>query len=188
MAKRCLILGSASTVWQEVEATKRLGLTFDHVVACKEAGVYYAGNLDAWVSLHPERFVNDIATRSALGYPAARRTYGYLKTNSDKVSVAGEVPSHWTAYKFDGQVRSGSSGLFACKVALIDLGFEKLVLCGIPLDKEAGRIDGKVRWNGATSFKQGFAEAMPFLKDTARSMSGWTQSQLGTPSRDWLNS
>jgi hypothetical protein len=88
-------------------------------------------------------------------------------------------------YKWPDQKRSGSSGLFACRVAL-SLGFDRLVLCGIPLDRDAGRIDGKQVWNGASSFKQGFLEAMPHLKDTARSMSGWTATHLGTPTPEWL--
>lgn len=180
MAKRCLILGSANCVWDDLDAALELS-DFEGVVACKDAGIHYKGQLDAWVSLHPERFVKDIATRAALRYPAADRTYGY------KPSENGTW-SHATNYKFDGQKRSGSSGLFACKVALIDLGFERLVLCGIPLDKEAGRIDGKDRWNGASSFKQGFLEAMPHIKGTVRSMSGWTKTQLGAPTSDWLNS
>lgn len=178
MAKRCLILGSAHCLWDDVERAQRLG-TFDGVVAAKGAGIHWKGPLDAWVSLHPERFVNDIATREGLGYPAANRTYGYKP---------GVGYSHWTNYKFESQRRSGSSGLFACKVA-IDLGFDRLVLCGIPLDKEQGRIDDqKDRWSGASSFKQGFQEAMPHLRDTARSMSGWTQMQLGEPTPDWFNS
>lgn len=178
MAKRCLILGSANCLWKDIEAARSMA-EFDGVVAAKGAGIHYPGHLDAWVSLHPERFVKDIATRAALGYPAANRTYGYK---------AGDGYSHWTMYKFEGQKRSGSSGLFACKVA-VDLGFERLVLCGIPLEKEQGRIDDmKDRWNGASSFRQGFIEAMPHLKDTARSMSGWTKLQLGAPTPDWLNS
>ena len=177
MAKRCLILGSALCLWDDILAAQALGI-YDGVVAAKDAGTQWKGQLDAWVSLHPERFERDIATRHALGYPAANRTYGHK---------AGLGYSHFTKFKFEGQKRSGSSGLFACKVA-IDLGFDRLVLCGMPLLREAGRIDGKEHWNGASAFKEGFREAMPHLKDTARSMSGWTRAQLGEPTTSWLNS
>ena len=177
MAKRCLVLGSANCLRDDIATALRLS-EFEGVVAAKHAGIEWSGELDAWVSLHPDRWVPLIAERRELGYPPSSRLFGHI-------SVEGVCEG--VNYKFNGQRRSGSSGLFAAKVA-IDLGFDRLVLCGIPLEKEKGRIDGKDHWNGAYSFRQGFLEAIPTLAGRARSMSGWTQVILGTPTSEWLNS
>ncbi len=176
MVKRCLVLGSANCVRDDIERALDMA-EFDCVVACKGAGLIWGGKLDAWVSLHPERLPADIVARRRLGFPDADRTYGHKP-------MPGVSHSLW--YKWEKQKRSGSSGLFACRVAQVEFGCDRLVLCGIPLQKEAGRIDGKERWNGAQSFKQGFIEALPYIQNTARSMSGWTRTHLGYPTRDWL--
>lgn len=176
MAKRCLILGSANCLAADIKAALDLS-EFDGVVACKGAGLYWKGELDAWVSLHPDRMAKETEERRARGYPPAMRTYGHRKA---------EGCSHVLEYKFEGQTTSGSSGLYACKVAL-SLGFDRLVLCGIPLDREEGRIDGKDRWNGSRAFKDGFKEALPALAGRARSMSGWTRLLLGAPTLEWLD-
>lgn len=176
MAKRCLVLGSANCLRDDLRRALAMG-EFEGVVAAKHAGIEWTGELDAWVSLHPDRFAELIAERSAKGSPPSLRHFGHK---------AQEGVCEGVQYKFEGQNKSGSSGLFACKVA-IDLGFDRLVLCGIPLEKEFGRIDGKSHWNGATSFRQGFLEARPALAGRARSMSGWTQRILGTPTSEWLN-
>lgn len=177
MVKRCLILGSANCLRDDITRALQLG-EYEGVVAAKHGGVEWTGELDAWVSLHPDKFRDLIKARAAKNSPPAERHFGHRPF---------EDVCEGTEYKFEGQSRSGSSGLFACKVA-IDLGFNRLVLCGIPLDKEQGRIDGKDHWNGASAFKQGFLEAIPIMAGRARSMSGWTQAMLGTPTSEWLNS
>lgn len=174
--RKALILGAALCLWEDIEAALDLG-EFDGVVAAKVAGLYWPGKLDSWVSLHPERFAKDVPERIKFGYPAAGEIVGH-----ENVRISGVKQS---PYKFEGQRRSASSGIFAVKRAF-ELGYERVVLCGIPLDKTAGKIDiGRV-WQGAESFRQGFEEAMPHLKDRVRSMSGWTRMKLGAPSSEWL--
>jgi len=176
MAKRCLILGSANCLRDDIRRALEMS-EFEGVVAAKQAGVEWTGELDAWVSLHPDRFQALIDERSERGSPPSPRHYGH--------KAFGDVCEAYD-WKFTGQEKSGSSGLFACKVA-IDLGFDRLVLCGIPMSSDGGRIDGKSHWTGANGFKPGFLQAVPALKGRARSMSGWTQTILGTPTSEWLN-
>lgn len=176
MAKRCLILGSANCLSDDIKAALDLS-EFDGVIACKGAGLYWKGELDAWVSLHPDRMAKETEVRRARGYPPAARIYGHKMA---------EGVTHALPYKFEGQNASGSSGLFGCKVA-IELGFDRLVLCGIPLERGQGRIDGKETWNGSRTFKDGFKEALPALAGRARSMSGWTRLLLGAPTLEWLD-
>ena len=93
----------------------------------------------------------------------------------------------FTNYLFPGQTSSGTSGLFALKVALIDLGFDRAVLCGIPMQDEAGHLrDAAAPWSGAVAHWAGWLEAYPQIKDRARSMSGRTADLLGRPTAEWV--
>ena len=176
MVKRCLILGSANCLRADLRGALSMA-EFEGVVACKGAGLEWRGRLDAWVSLHPKTLPRDIERRRRRGLPDADRTYGHERTPG---------VSHSLQYKFPGQVNSGSSGLFALRVAMNEFDFDQFVLCGIPLVKEYGRIDGKEHWSGANSFRLGWNEVLPQIKNSVRSMSGWTKTILGPPTPEWL--
>src|SRR5690606_1278796 len=112
-SKVALCLGGADGVQDEWEAAQGLA-TFDYVVACNDVGTIWPGRLDAWVTLHPEYLPRWIEQRRANGYRDAAR---YL--------AHGDYLPDWmelVEFRFPGQSNSGSSGLFAAKVALIDLG------------------------------------------------------------------
>jgi len=165
-------------MWDDIDAALELG-EYDGVVAAKLAGVLWPERLDAWVSLHPDRWEYDIDKRRRAGHPPALRLFAH--------EGAPEIDGiERTQYRWPGQKRSGSSGLFAAKVALEDLGFDRGVLCGIPLDKTAGRLDKLAFWPGASSFRQGFNEALPRINHRLCSMSGWTMQMLGRPTASWL--
>jgi hypothetical protein len=177
--RKCLVLGSALNWMQDVEAALDIS-EFDGVVAAKRAGVYWPGKLDAWVSLHPERIEKDKKDRAALGFPSASRIFVHDANSLQKKHVTDIVE-----YKFPLQRVSGSSGLFAVKVAQL-LGFERLVLCGIPLDKSFGKLDAGSKWVAADAFRQGFEQALPTIAQFTRSMSGYTERRLGRPTPQWL--
>lgn len=177
--RKCLVLGSALNWMQDVEAALDIS-EFDGVVAAKRAGVYWPGTLDAWVSLHPERVIADKLERAALGHPAASRIFVH-----DANSIVRKHVTDVAEYKFPLQRVSGSSGLFAVKVAQL-LGFERLVLCGIPLDKTFGKLDAGPKWVAADAFRQGFEQALPTIAPFTRSMSGYTEKRLGRPTLSWL--
>ena len=178
MHKRCLVLGSALCVWKDVDAALELS-EFEGVVAAKRAGVLWRGELDAWVTLHPDRFKRDMEERAMNGYAPAKRVYSHM-TEKRYPGI-----THQLQYRFKEQNNSGSSGLFAVKVAL-ELGFTRLVLCGIPLSRKEGKLGFGSRWNNAEMFKRGFKEAFPLIRDYTRSMSGWTAELLGKPTEQWL--
>lgn len=181
MPGRCLVLGSALCLHNDVEAALDLS-EFDGVVAAKRAGVVWAGELDAWVTLHPERMHKEAHARAERGYPNAKRIYSHITRGPKEVT-------HQMNYKFAAQRTSGSSGLFAVKVALLELGYNRIVLCGIPMDKTYGRIDDRSPvWTGAEAFKPAFLDVLEELRPYVRSMSGWTAQQFGLPTREWLAS
>ena len=180
-----LVLGGAGSVWNDLDAALDLG-EYHGIVACNDVGAAYPGHLDAWVSLHPEKMPKWTAERVASGYPWCDRIMGYKG-----FTKRGGIPAcvtELTDFKFPGQINSGSSGLFALKVALIDLGFEKAVLCGVPMASLSGHFFDLTAWKGAISHRRGWNETLHHYQHKARSMSGWTREVLGAPDEAWLTS
>jgi hypothetical protein len=179
--KAALVLGGAGNVWEDLDAALGLG-EFDGVIACNDVGAAYPGDLDAWVSLHAEKFGIWTAQRVAAGNSWPKAILAHAQANKGlPPCVTGR-----TDFRFPGQPTTGSSGLFALKVALIDLGFDRAVLCGVPMAAAAGHFFDLAAWTAVTSHMQGWKEALPHIKNRARSMSGWTRDLLGAPDEEWL--
>lgn len=179
MVKRALILGSANTLRDDLERALAMS-EFDMVIACKGAGQEWSGKLDAWVTLHPDRIKRELDLRCHhKRYP--RPAHVIAHRQEPGVTMV-------SAYKWPGQKTSGSSGHFALYVAIVHFGCDRNVLCGIPLEKHMGRIDGKDHWSGSRAFRDGWTQSLPHYKEFTRSMSGWTKSLLGEPTPEWLES
>ena len=151
---------------------------FDFVIACNDVGAIWPGHLSAWVSLHPEKLGRWRDQRRANGHPEAARhmTHGdYLPSWAEQ-----------TEFRFPGQDRSGSSGLFAVKVALMELGAERAVLAGIPLERSSHFFD-REQWEAAVGYRAAWESLRPCYRARMRSMSGWTAQLLGAPTADWIN-
>jgi hypothetical protein len=174
--KKALVLGSALCVWNDIEVALNLS-EFDGVIAVKDAGKLYPGEIVSWVSLHPERFAKEVPLRAKLGYPAAGELVGHYGSSAKGVTLVD--------YKFIGQSSTGSSGLFGVKRAF-ELGFDKVVICGMPLEASGGKLgEGRV-WRGSVHFRRGWEQALPQIQYRVRSMSGWTRQLLGSPTAEWL--
>jgi len=174
--KTALCLGGAVSVRDEWADALSLG-SFDYVVACNDVGAIWPGRLDAWVTLHPEKLAAWRDQRRANGHPDAAR---YL--------VHGDYPPEWTElveFRFPGQDNSGSSGLFAAKAALIDLGADRAVLAGIPLVRTSHFFDA-VQWDAAGGYRAVWERLRPEYRTRIRSMSGWTAHFFGLPTSEWL--
>lgn len=181
MGRRCLIIGSALNWRDDVEAALELS-QFEHVVAAKRAGTVWPGKLDAWVFLHPEQVDSEMLLREVYEYP--KPTHVVTHAAHSKARNATMIMNHL----WPGQNISGSSGLFAVKVAQEVLGCDRNVLCGVPIDTSFGKIGTTGPWSGSRRFRKGFEQAMPFIASTCRSMSGFTAELLGKPTREWLQS
>ena len=183
--KTALVLGSAACVWEDVAAARRLG-SYQAVVGCNDTGVVWPGVMDAWVSFHENVFHRYAVQRDRRGLPPHKRV---LVTDSAMATANRMAPVVTGSADpfFPGQSKSGTSGLFALKVALIDLGFDRAVLCGMPMQNSAGHLQKHMTdWAGEKQHRAGWLQALPEIKDRARSMSGWTQQQLGAPTPEWL--
>lgn len=177
--KTCLVLGGADCLFEDVHAARNLPR--DGVVACNEAGIEWPGDLDAWVSLHPEHFTGKRWLEKRQGSPAKRLIAHPAAAQPHR---RARLPANveFTEYAFPGQTHSGSSGLFAAKVALIDLGFDRVVFCGVPLTQTPHFWDAKREpWKSANDFRRQWLALPEEYRDRMRSMSGWTAVLLGKP-------
>lgn len=179
-----LVLGGGQGVWDDVAAALDLG-EFSGVVACNDAGAAYPGPLDAVVSLHPEKWGYWMEQRRRRGYPMPAQILGHSAARD-----ARRLPPCVTGFvdqMFPGQKDTGSSGLLALKTALVDRGFDKAVLCGVPMDPRPHFFDGRA-WTAVQSHWRGWLQALPQIEHRARSMSGRTRELLGAPTEQWLSS
>lgn len=184
-----LVLGGANCVWEDVEALGRNPEDFDAIVACNEIGIVWPHRLDAWVSLHGRKFRGKtskwIEQREANGHPEALSYYAHPTAFRNQRTALSAGISTTPFQMFNGQA-SGSSGLFAVKVALIDMGIRNVILCGIPINP-APHETGKTHWTGGEGKKicEGFRVAwrnMPKkYQRRITSMSGWTRETFGAP-------
>jgi hypothetical protein len=166
------VLGGARGVWAELHTLEAmLGRRPDLIVGTNDAGAIHPGRLDAWVTLHHERFAEWRRRR------VGNRDYRAFVHAPLSGLEAEVVRERW----------SGSSGLFAAQIALQELGARRVVLCGCPLSPEAAHFFNSAPWTDADIFRRGFEAALPVIRDTVRSMSGWTRELLGAPDAQWLN-
>lgn len=176
--KIALCLGGAAGVQEDWAAALAIG-DFDFIVACNDVGTIWPGRLDAWVTLHPEKLTEWRDQRRANGHPDAARylVHGY------------NVPlwSELVEFRFPGQGDSGSSGMFTAKAALIDLGADRAVLAGIPMNRAPHFFDSQT-WQSAGGYREIWNQVPAEYRARIRSMSGWTAEYLGYPTTEWLAS
>lgn len=149
------------------------------------------------VGKSPE-WADDVAAFEAMGVPhdkmginaaaiwlkgKATHAFSYCPTEVNRVkefypdtithaALPGEADHYWRMKGDTG----GSSSLMGTKVALKYLGYDRVVLAGVPLTGYYHR-----------HFFQHWREAVPFLAGRVRSMSGHTRDLLGYPDKEWLH-
>jgi hypothetical protein len=181
--RKALIIGGANCLWDDIEAAREFG-PFHAVIAVNDAGWDYPGHVDIWASLHPEHFLEWAKKREANGYSQAGMYVGHKGSTIE--GRRNHMPLDYvTDYRWPPMSGSGSSGLFAVKVAL-EHGYDRNILCGVPMMRgNAHFFDGKP-WDAVDSFTEAWKQAFRFYSESTRSMSGWTASLLGKPTPDWL--
>lgn len=175
--KVAFVAGGAASVGDDLQAAlELLGRPADFVVACNDVGAEIE-KLDAWVSIHGGRFPRWKRKRTANGFDPVP-TY----TNDPTEASAKEIITDW---RLPGQVTGGASGLYAAKVALVDLGADKVILCGVPMD-DSPHFNDDAPWQDADAHWPAFEELDANIKARIRSMSGRTADYLGKPDQEWV--
>jgi hypothetical protein len=177
-----LILGSAASLWSDLQV---LGPWPGLVIAVNRAGTFHPDRLDHWVSLHPEQLGGFMAEREAMlaGHDALRAAWGPFTTWCQRPHDGTRVDRVEAAIP-----GTGSSGLFAVRIALARLGCERVVLAGVPIDNSPHFYDGGLRSGpGFVPYRPEWrAAAEEEFGGRVRSLSGWTAELLGRPDPAWL--
>lgn len=166
-----IALGGAEGVWQELE--QALALCPDaNVGAVNEAGRDYGGHLSIWATLHPEKLAKWQRRRQGNSDYLAITNKGHFEPRIDRI-----VPEEW----------SGSSGLYLVQVAILEMGYDRVICCGVPMSENPHYFDKKA-WSVASNYRRGWRQAAKSqrLEGRVKSMSGWTRELLGEPTKDWL--
>lgn len=170
-----LILGGSRAVWDDLAAAQQLTAGRDTIiVAVNFAGRTFEGDIDAWVTLHPDSLPGWRDERAGRGLNTDYRVFAHEQ--SGQLAADEVVPLAW----------SGSSGLYGAQVAVQAMGAVGAILCGVPLSAEAGHYAEPGDWTQPDGYRTGFAAALA-AGLPVRSMSGWTRDQAGAPDAAWLD-
>jgi len=166
-----IIIGGARCVWDDWQRLADSGFS-GSVMAVNDVGCFFDKPLNHWVSMHSNFLCHWVSLRkghSMMGHECLTHT----REPFPSIRVAWDInPYGWT------------SGMFAVQVA-IALGYERIVLCGLPQDGTGRFFDPP--WmpggehNDANSKKafRNIVEQTPEMKRCVRSMSGWTKELFG---------
>lgn len=171
-----MILGGASCIWTDAADALLLG-RYDLIIAINDIGTRWSDPIDIWCTLHPDKMAGWRAGRKRAGYLRAAHHVGHIQ--------AGGI-DEGREYRFPGQPSSGSSGLFAVKIAM-DEGCDRIVLAGVPMAADRGHYDSGKVWDECPAYLPAWQWTLPILRDKVKSMSGWTAQELGRPDAEWLN-
>lgn len=183
-----VVLGSARCIWDDMA---KIDFSKVEVIAVNDMIVHYKGELHHAVSLHPEepplwkqlRWTNGCDSGGHI-YTHSHRYPSHIKHPNGEFKAEHGLDFIW---ELEGG-RGGSSGLFACMIGLA-LGYDKIILAGIPLDGNGHFFDppGKettqflaqnITWEWENANEK-------YFKGRVKSLSGRTKDVLGYPSMEW---
>lgn len=181
--KTALVVGCSAVVWNEVRAAREL-CDFASVYCVKAAGIHWPAKFKTWVTLHPEFMDQYEKERHALGLPNGYEIVAPLTSEVGMHGKKGNIHRR-VSYRWPGMTSSASSGIYAAKVALDD-GYDRVVLAGVPMQKDGGHFTRGKPWLLVDCFTPGLLKAVPFMAGKVKSMSGRTMELLGNPTAGWL--
>ncbi|PWC96966.1 hypothetical protein [Azospirillum sp. TSO5] len=165
--KPYLIVASAASVWRDLD---EWGSRPARVIAVNRMMGRYPGKIWMGATLHHE-----LAAEFRLERPGAWPL----------VAPEGAEGVTRTFPKLDQW--NGTSALYAVRIAL-SRGADRIVLAGAPIDEGAHCYESKSLSPWLNQYRLGWTKMLPQLRGRVRSLSGWTQSLLGSPfDGDWLN-
>jgi len=169
MKKVIVIIGSAPNWIQDLNNLCMIVDDFSVMaigMSCK-----YEGNVDYFATYHTK----DLPVYRKKREQADLNTDYKIITHDDKVKDRIDTPQIIIPYK----PPSGSSALLGT-FAAIKLGYEKIILCGCPLEG----VNAKK--SSYQQFRKGWIHHTKDVIKYTRSMSGWTKELLGSPDAEWF--
>lgn len=167
------VLGSAASLASDLAAAIALARP-DTVIAVNAASTVWKGPLPHLATMHPDKAPEWLAGRAGRGLPVPESLW----------CPPGTKRADGLPWRF-ARAWGGSSGLFAVSVALNQLGADRVVLCGVPLDRQPHFSD-PAPWREALRYRYAWTARRRELAGRVRSCSGWTRDLLGPPTAAWL--
>lgn len=126
----------------------------------------------AFVTLHPEKAADWAANAPA--FPTE--------------TFSSDMNPMWSPKHLVREKWGGTSGLYAAQIALEEMGAERVILAGVPMQADAQALYAKGPWgqDHVKTYRDGWLRAFPKIVGRVRSVSGWTRDLLGYPSTEWL--
>lgn len=179
--KKAIVVGSAPCVFDDLAAAPKWPM-----IVVNWAGIRHLGPIEFWASIHRKLIYKGIEMRREADGDMDFTAFIKLP----KRQRLQHVPPPTRVVEAKQLLGSGSSGLFAVEIAL-RMGYERLVLCGIPLTgtttiQESGEEE-RVRKGQPfiETFHDAWIRNFELLSPHVRSMSGWTREFLGDPG-EWV--
>jgi hypothetical protein len=178
-----LILGAGRSLWEDLESVKYH--EFDDVMAVNFTAAFYPGYISHFATLE--------ADMASFCFGLRKR----IQDKSEYVHVHINEPGHAEnaiLWGIESGIKAGTSGLFAVTVGVC-LGFDKIVLAGMPLNNGGRFFDPPTTDSGMMEYEDGFIrrtwENYRFGGEWAhkvRGCSGRTRGWFGEPTKEWLES
>ena len=187
----CLVVGGAYHVDQDLDQLRKKIAPHNledifYIAVINDQIATFEERVDLFITLHGEKVGKWLQNRPQ-EWNWDFDVYNY-RTHQHNL----EYTEGLNFYELEHKWR-GSSGLFAVQVALLELGFRKVILAGIPMTTEANKFRREKQWKQGDKYKEGWSyliqhpEKQKFdINQHVRSMSGWTKEQLGEPSETFI--
>lgn len=174
--KVAFVIGGAKNVWTDLKQAYEICGKPDYRVVVNDMGVEFQGDIDCWVSYHPDLLLRWIEKREKANLKPAAVLY--VGTSRGK-----KRPEHAKVLN----TRGGSSGMLATYAALKE-GATHVILSGVPIDPTLPNIFNKVGtpWVDGRHYQMHWKRDYKKLRVKVRSMSGFTRELLGEPTQIWL--
>ncbi len=182
MNKVMVIIGAASGWLVDLRGLQNICKNFD-VTAIGLDCAYY-DHIDYFATYHIEDIKPYYRKRKNLGlnldYKVVSHTDDYIKYNKEKTFRKLDLEGLRVDIVIPYKKPSGSSALLGVFLAL-KLGYEKIVLCGCPMQGIIVKTNSKY-----DLFQKGWIPNKDMVMNKVKSMSGWTKEFLGEPTKEWI--
>lgn len=163
-----VIMGCAPTWENDLNSFKHICPQFDVLAVGLDCP--YSNDIKYLATYHVEDIPLFCAQRKMRGQNTDYKIISHVNS---------EIAKSHIDIVFPYEPPSGSSSLLGA-LASKHLGYKKIILCGCPLEGLNKKKQPYV------VFQKGWTAKLNQVKDSVKSLSGWTKELLGEPTEEWL--
>lgn len=183
-----LISGDGWSAPDDIERFNELLESYDIMAIGRSIELHNGHPVDHWANVDSDSSVHWARTlplTARNGEQPIRHTLGPCKEFDVDWDIVGDIP-----WQIDEVMWHGSTAFFAV-LAGLELGYKKLVLAGVPMDSKGHWYFDQKEYPGPPWTYQSYQAWFEFAETKeakqVRSMSGYTKTLLGKPTRQWLS-